>query len=231
MAWETLLGVVFIAFFAYLFISKILPFYQLRRKAVQHGVRIIPDGQSSPVKLMVVLGSGGHTAEMLSFVWDLLNKSSSNCLNIEEIVYLTTYGDTHSSRKAQVMHAKLKDGGGVKYRGLVLPRARTVGQSYITSVLTTMRSFKKAYPAVLQENPSLILCNGPGTCVAVAVCALLARALRRRPVRIIYVESVARVKTLSLSGKLLYPIVDRFLVQWPQLQKEYPLAEYYGRLC
>jgi beta-1,4-N-acetylglucosaminyltransferase len=33
--------------------------------------------------------------------------------------------------------------------------------------------------------------------------------------RIIYVESFTRVKSLSLSGKLLRPFVDRFVVQWP----------------
>ncbi|OQV08862.1 hypothetical protein CLAIMM_13076 [Cladophialophora immunda] len=35
--------------------------------------------------------------------------------------------------------------------------------------------------------------------------------------RTIFIESWARVKTLSLSGILLKPFVDRFLVQWPQL--------------
>jgi len=34
--------------------------------------------------------------------------------------------------------------------------------------------------------------------------------------RIIYVESFARVKSLSLSGKLLRPFVDKFVVQWPE---------------
>lgn len=33
--------------------------------------------------------------------------------------------------------------------------------------------------------------------------------------RIIYVESFARVTSLSLSGKLLRPFVDTFVVQWP----------------
>lgn len=33
--------------------------------------------------------------------------------------------------------------------------------------------------------------------------------------RIIYVESFARVSTLSLSGKLVRPFVDTFVVQWP----------------
>lgn len=33
--------------------------------------------------------------------------------------------------------------------------------------------------------------------------------------RIIYVESFARVKSLSLSGKILRYFVDTFVVQWP----------------
>ena len=35
--------------------------------------------------------------------------------------------------------------------------------------------------------------------------------------RIIYVESFARVTSLSLSAKLLRPFVDTFVVQWPQV--------------
>ena len=41
-------------------------------------------------------------------------------------------------------------------------------------------------------------------------------------------ESVARVKSLSLSGKLLYPIADKFMVQWPDLLAKYPRARYVG---
>jgi beta-1,4-N-acetylglucosaminyltransferase len=47
---------------------------------------------------------------------------------------------------------------------------------------------------------------------------------------IIYIESFARVETLSLTGKLLYPFVDRFLVQWPELSKKLGQAEYKGIL-
>jgi beta-1,4-N-acetylglucosaminyltransferase len=46
----------------------------------------------------------------------------------------------------------------------------------------------------------------------------------------VYVESFARVKTLSLSGKLLYPFVDRFIVQWPGLKEKWTRAEYLGVL-
>jgi len=48
--------------------------------------------------------------------------------------------------------------------------------------------------------------------------------------RIIYVESFARVRSLSLSGKLLYAFTDRFVVQWPRLAEKYRRAEYHGIL-
>ena len=50
----------------------------------------------------------------------------------------------------------------------------------------------------------------------------------RGKMRTVYVESWARVKKPSLSGQLLKHVVDRFLVQWPQLERsaggraEYP---------
>jgi beta-1,4-N-acetylglucosaminyltransferase len=47
---------------------------------------------------------------------------------------------------------------------------------------------------------------------------------------LIYVESLARVKSLSLSGKLLLRVVDRFVVQWPELTALHPKIEYYGLL-
>lgn len=48
--------------------------------------------------------------------------------------------------------------------------------------------------------------------------------------RFIYVESLARVHKLSLSGTLLRGITDRFIVQWKQLADKYPGVEYYGIL-
>jgi hypothetical protein len=49
--------------------------------------------------------------------------------------------------------------------------------------------------------------------------------------KVIFIESFARVQGLSLSGKFLYPIASRFIVQWPQLASRYSGAEYVGRLC
>lgn len=45
--------------------------------------------------------------------------------------------------------------------------------------------------------------------------------------KIIYIETFARIHSLSLSGKIVYPMADRFIVQWKELEVKYPKA-YYG---
>lgn len=75
-----------------------------------------------------------------------------------------------------------------------------------------------------------ILCNGPGTCVPVCLSAFLLGLLRIKRTIIVYVESICRVETLSLSGKILYYFSDYFIVQWPDLKKKYPKSVYLGRI-
>ena len=44
----------------------------------------------------------------------------------------------------------------------------------------------------------------------------------------IYIETFANIKTKSMSGKLVYPIADMFVVQWESMLKLYPKAVYGG---
>ncbi len=48
--------------------------------------------------------------------------------------------------------------------------------------------------------------------------------------RLVFLESMARVESLTLTGRMLYPAADLFLVQWPHLAQRYRKAEYRGRL-
>jgi beta-1,4-N-acetylglucosaminyltransferase len=62
--------------------------------------------------------------------------------------------------------------------------------------------------------------NSPvGTCLPLVWLAYMFRAIGLGRTRITFVESVCRVKTLSLTGRLVYPLVDRFFVQWPELHE------------
>jgi beta-1,4-N-acetylglucosaminyltransferase len=49
---------------------------------------------------------------------------------------------------------------------------------------------------------------------------------------VVYVESVARTTTLSLSGWIVYALglADAVFVQWEGLLKKYPRAKYAGRV-
>ena len=54
-------------------------------------------------------------------------------------------------------------------------------------------------------------------------CVTLLKYLRK-----IYIESFANIETKTLTGKLIYPIADVFVVQWHSMLKLYPKAKYEG---
>jgi beta-1,4-N-acetylglucosaminyltransferase len=102
-----------------------------------------------------------------------------------------------------------------------IPRSREVGQPYLSSVWTTLFAFWACVRLVARLRPAMLLCNGPGTCLPVCLAALLLNWAGVTDTRIVFVESVARVQHLSLTGRLLYPIADSMQVQWPQLVQRY----------
>jgi len=48
--------------------------------------------------------------------------------------------------------------------------------------------------------------------------------------RVIYIESLAKTKGLSVTGKNIYKFADVFFVQWEDIIKKYDKARYIGRL-
>ncbi|OEU14167.1 UDP-N-acetylglucosamine transferase subunit ALG14 [Fragilariopsis cylindrus CCMP1102] len=183
-----------------------------------------------PLKTLVVLGSGGHTTEMLHLIKNL------NPDHYYPVVLIVATTDTTSLRRVQayphslpvqnkdnLIEEEKNNNGGRIYR---IPRSREVGQSYWSSILTTMYSFFFAFWLVgFKVQPDLILVNGPGTCLPIAVSAFLFRIVGwMDETKIIFVESFCRVTSLSLTGKLLYPIADLFVVCWEQLHEVYPLT-------
>ncbi len=83
----------------------------------------------------------------------------------------------------------------------------------------------EAYRILRRERPTVILSTGAGPVVAFA---LIARMLF--PTKIIYVETLARVSTPSLTGRLMYPLAHSFYYQWPQLRAFFPQGTYGGPL-
>jgi beta-1,4-N-acetylglucosaminyltransferase len=202
-----------------------------------------------------VLGSGGHTAEMLS----MLRRMPLDPNTYTFRTYVVTSRDSFSASKAAAfeatLHAQYKDSKQTQnqdYEIITVPRARRVHQSYLTAPFSTIQCFwaclqvlrgrhadqQRSKRNAKSPYPDLILTNGPATAVCVVLGAKLLRfwialsailqlktsqtskdnSATTSPLRTVFIESWARVTTLSLSGKILLPFVDRFLVQWPNLE-------------
>ncbi|EPY28522.1 beta-1,4-N-acetylglucosaminyltransferase [Strigomonas culicis] len=168
-----------------------------------------------PMKVCVVLGSGGHTSEMLRAIEALPRGYWRN----NRCVYVVSDTDRHSAALAAELEQRLF---GRAAACCVIPRAREVGQSYFTSIFTTLRGVYRALAIVYNERPSVLLLNGPGVCVPI-VAASLALAVVcpwrcARPATV-YMESFTCVSHLSLTGALLAPFAtDVFTVHWRRLE-------------
>ncbi|KAJ4002100.1 glycosyltransferase family 1 protein [Lentinula boryana] len=188
-------------------------------------------------KLAVFLGSGGHTSEMLAMI------SSLDFDKYSPRIYIISEGDTLSERKALTLEAtKTANSGSTSknadaYTFLVIPRARKVHQSLLTTPSTALLSLMHCFYHVTLASSyhrktfaDVLLLNGPGTCLTLCLAVYLNKFLGLTSPRMVYIESFARVRTLSLSGKLLRSLVDRFVVQWPQLLEDGKRGECRGWL-
>ncbi|KAJ3928256.1 MAG: glycosyltransferase family 1 protein [Lentinula lateritia] len=187
--------------------------------------------------LAVFLGSGGHTSEMLALV------SSLDFDRYFPRIYIISEGDTLSERKAAALeatkaassHSTSKNPDA--YTFLVIPRARKVHQSLLTTPSTALLSVTKSFYQVALASShrkgqfaDVLVLNGPGTCLTLCLAVYLNKFFGLASPKMVYIESFARVQTLSLSGKLLRSLVDRFVVQWPQLLQDGKRGEYHGWL-
>lgn len=89
-------------------------------------------------------------------------------------------------------------------------------------IATFLRLFIRAYRILRREKPDFIITTGA---LAAFPFCLLGKLLHKK---VIYIESFARVEGKSLTGKLVYPFADLFIVQWSDMLKFYPKAVYVG---
>lgn len=172
--------------------------------------------RTGAVRTMVVLGSGGHTSELLPVAAALDRKRYTPRL------YVAAHSDALSLSRAQTQDTDAQT--------CTLYRARAVGQSYPSSVMTTLWALAQSVWLVVRWRPALVLCNGPAICVPLACGALVLRVLGGAAAcRVVFIESGCRVSTQSLSGKLMRYLCDCYFVQWEEATKLVPEAQFVGR--
>ena len=146
-----------------------------------------PPRPPPPNSVGIMLGSGGHTAEMLQLIRTLPHGE------FYPRVYLVSEGDVHSLARARALEGELAPH---PLQALVLPRARAVGQSWLSTPFTVVWSTiytiwaLATWPVWLgarRPRVDVLLMNGPATCVplCIAVWCLRVRScvLTRLPER------------------------------------------------
>jgi beta-1,4-N-acetylglucosaminyltransferase len=156
-------------------------------------------------KIGIITSSGGHLTQALSAI--------EAFQGYEVFLVVHNFPTLKGMQLAEV--AKI-------YRlRLILGYTSTLGV-----LLTTFVNVFQFIKIFWVERPAVLFSTG----AEIALPAFyIGKALFRT--RLIFLETLTRVKDLSLTGKLIYPIADLFLVQWPELvSKKRPKAAYQGRL-
>lgn len=153
-------------------------------------------------KVLFISSTGGHFSELMQLE-PLFKKYDS---------YIITEKDETNE--------KIKSKYGKKF--FYLPYGtRSKIFSYIFKYIYLC--FKTVY-LFIRIRPKYIVTTGTHT--AVPMC-YLGKLFGRK---IIFIETYANSKSKTLSGKMIYPIANLFIVQWESMLKVYPKAVYGGSI-
>jgi len=149
-------------------------------------------------KVMYICSVGGHLTQMLQMK-EIFNK--------HKYVLITEKTDVTKEMKNEYNTEYLIYG------------SRKYLLKYL--IIFTLNIFKSMY-LFIKYRPDVIISTGTHTAVPMCYIGWLFRK------KVIYIESFAKNKTPTLTGKLVYPIATKFIVQWESMLKVFPKAEYWG---
>ena len=161
-------------------------------------------------KVLVVLGMGGHTSQILRLANSVMDSYGENY----SYEYIKGHDDKTSANK-------------VKHKGKIYtmlnPRLMT-DISIVPVVFKMFPATVDAFVALYKSRPDVIISAGPSMTIPLFWLSKL------MGIKTIFLESWVRVHHGSITGKLVYPVSDLFLVQWPTMKKQYPKAVFAGRM-
>lgn len=85
-----------------------------------------------------------------------------------------------------------------------------------------LKSFAACLGVIRRERPDVVLSTGA------AIGCLSCLFGWTFGAKVVWMDSITNVERLSLSGRMVRPIANLFLVQWPELVQKYAGVEYVG---
>ena len=86
------------------------------------------------------------------------------------------------------------------------------------SLKALIKNTRIAWKILKKEKPDLIISSGAAVAVPFFYLGKLFGA------KTIYIEVFDRINKSTVSGKLVYPVTDQFIVQWEEMKQVYPKA-------
>lgn len=81
-----------------------------------------------------------------------------------------------------------------------------------------------ALKVLRKEKPDIIISSGAAIAVPFFYLGKIFGA------KTVYIEVFDRIDKPTLTGKLVYPVTDKFIVQWEEMKKVYKKAENFGSI-
>lgn len=111
---------------------------------------------------------------------------------------------------------------------VVTEKVRKYGKVYVVGECNRQHPFlaalvlKNCVKIISKERPDVIISTGAAPPCLLCLIGKLFGA------KIIWIDSIANVKRLSLSGRIIRPFADLFLTQWMELAGKYSNVRYEG---
>lgn len=92
------------------------------------------------------------------------------------------------------------------------------------NIKNLIRNTFVALKVLKKEKPDVIISSGAAVAVPFFYLGKLFGA------KLLYIEVFDRIDKSTMTGKIVYPIVDKFIVQWDEQKKVYPKAVNLGSI-
>ncbi|MCU0289755.1 MAG: UDP-N-acetylglucosamine transferase subunit ALG14 [Acidobacteria bacterium] len=92
------------------------------------------------------------------------------------------------------------------------------------NIFNLVRNFFVALKVLMKEKPDAIISTGAGVAIPFF---FLGKLLGKK---LIFIEAYERIDTPSLTGKIVYPLTDAFILQWEEQKKFYPKGLVLGQI-
>ncbi|MBE5805356.1 MAG: polysaccharide biosynthesis protein [Clostridiales bacterium] len=151
-------------------------------------------------KIMYISSTGGHLNELLQLK-ELFKKYDY-------------YIVTEKTKSSEFLKSEYEDK--VSYL------AYETKKRPIKYIFVFIYNIIKSLGIFIMQKPNIIITTGTHTAVPMCYIGKLFRK------KIIFIETFANRNTKTVAGRLVYPIADTFVVQWEEMLKLYPKAQYWG---